>query len=54
MHGYILYICVCVQLNVYSPFDQDVTLPNVMGGADGGGGGPYCRPWDQSHQCVLK
>lgn len=39
MHGYILYICVCVQLNVYSPFDQDVTLPNVMGGADGRGRG---------------
>lgn len=36
MHDYILFMCVCVQ-NVYSHFDQDVSLPNVMGGgADGG------------------
>lgn len=37
MHGYILYMCVCAQLNVSSLCDQDVSLPNVMGGSAHGG-----------------
>lgn len=53
----------CVSLNVYSPFDQDVSLPIVTAGVCvvvcviGGGGhgvGLYCRPRDQSNQCVFK
>lgn len=54
-----LYIC--VSLNVYSPFDQDVSLPNVTAGVRArvcvcvcGGVGLYCRPGDQRNQCVFK
>lgn len=55
MYVYISYMCVCVHLNVDSPFDQEVSLPNVMVGENRGGGGSYCRPWDQSHQlCTYK
>lgn len=38
MHVTILYVRICVELNVYSPFDQDVSLPNVTGGANVWGG----------------
>lgn len=38
MDCYILYICVRVQLNVYSPFDQAVSLPNVMVSTERGSG----------------
>lgn len=45
-----MWVC----LNVYSPFDQDVSLPNVTAAVEGWGVGGSSRPRDQSNQCVFK
>lgn len=47
-----LYVCMCECLLSFWPR----TLITRCDGwwAKEGGGGPYYRPWDQSHQCVLK